>query len=43
MLKIGHVMFMAFLLSKLYEEGFGTIPKLAEKLSIELVHHIQVI
>ncbi len=28
--------------SKLYEEGFATIPKLAEKLTIELVHHIQV-
>uniref|UniRef100_A0A8C2IAL9 Uncharacterized protein n=1 Tax=Cyprinus carpio TaxID=7962 RepID=A0A8C2IAL9_CYPCA len=27
--------------SKLYEEGFATIPKLAEKLTIELVHHIQ--
>nr|XP_009304072.1 interferon-induced GTP-binding protein MxB isoform X1 [Danio rerio] len=26
---------------KLYEEGFATIPKLAEKLTIELVHHIQ--
>ncbi|XP_051993970.1 interferon-induced GTP-binding protein MxA-like isoform X2 [Xyrauchen texanus] len=25
----------------LYEEGFATIPKLAEKLTIELVHHIQ--
>ncbi|XP_016390098.1 interferon-induced GTP-binding protein MxA-like [Sinocyclocheilus rhinocerous] len=27
--------------SKLYDEGFATIPKLAEKLTIELVHHIQ--
>ncbi|XP_056114685.1 interferon-induced GTP-binding protein MxB-like [Rhinichthys klamathensis goyatoka] len=27
--------------SKLYEEGFATVPKLAEKLTIELVHHIQ--
>ncbi|XP_073697609.1 interferon-induced GTP-binding protein MxA-like [Garra rufa] len=27
--------------SKLYEEGFATIPMLAEKLTIELVHHIQ--
>ncbi|KAF4119067.1 interferon-induced GTP-binding protein MxB-like [Onychostoma macrolepis] len=27
--------------SKLYEEGFATIPILAEKLTIELVHHIQ--
>ncbi|XP_073698959.1 interferon-induced GTP-binding protein MxB [Garra rufa] len=27
--------------SKLYEEGLATIPKLAEKLTIELVHHIQ--
>ncbi|XP_051747044.1 interferon-induced GTP-binding protein MxB-like [Ctenopharyngodon idella] len=27
--------------SKLYEEGFATIPKLAERLTIELVHHIQ--
>ncbi|XP_067261448.1 interferon-induced GTP-binding protein MxB-like [Chanodichthys erythropterus] len=27
--------------SKLYEEGFATIPKLAEKLTNELVHHIQ--
>ncbi|XP_051559615.1 interferon-induced GTP-binding protein MxA-like [Myxocyprinus asiaticus] len=27
--------------STLYEEGFATIPKLAEKLTIELVHHIQ--
>ncbi|XP_052401611.1 interferon-induced GTP-binding protein MxA [Carassius gibelio] len=27
--------------SKLHDEGFATIPKLAEKLTIELVHHIQ--
>uniref|UniRef100_A0A8C8I387 Uncharacterized protein n=1 Tax=Oncorhynchus tshawytscha TaxID=74940 RepID=A0A8C8I387_ONCTS len=29
-------------LSTLYDEGHATIPKLAEKLTIELVHHIEV-
>ncbi len=28
--------------SELYREGYATIPKLAEKLTTELVHHIQV-
>ncbi len=26
----------------LYDEGYATVPKLAEKLTLELVHHIQV-
>ncbi|CAB1353578.1 unnamed protein product [Coregonus sp. 'balchen'] len=28
-------------LSTLYDEGYATIPKLAEKLTLELVHHIE--
>lgn len=31
-----------FLHSELYEEGKATIPNLAEKLTLELVHHIEV-
>ncbi len=41
--KTGHVIINGILFfSKLYDDGFATIPKLAEKLTIELVHHIQV-
>lgn len=28
--------------STLYDEGYATVPKLAEKLTLELVHHIEV-
>lgn len=28
--------------STLYEEGHATVPNLAEKLTLELVHHIEV-
>lgn len=31
-----------FCCSTLYDEGHATVPKLAEKLTLELVHHIQV-
>ena len=31
-----------FCCSVLYNEGHATVPKLAEKLTLELVHHIQV-
>ena len=29
--------------STLYNDGLATVPKLAEKLTLELVHHIEVI
>lgn len=35
-------MFVQYFYSTLYEEGKATIPKLAEKLTLELVHHIEV-
>lgn len=31
-----------FCFSLLYDEGLATVPKLAENLTLELVHHIQV-
>lgn len=37
-----YVLTLYFCHRVLYDNGHATVPKLAEKLTLELVHHIQV-